>query len=209
MTQKAKCRGIKARLVAKGFLQTPGVDFGETFSHVIKASTLQVILRLAVSKDWQIRQADVNNAFLNSKSNEMVYMNQLRGFVDQKNPSFMRKLEKALYRLRQAARALHEKLKNTLLKWNFKQSKANNSLFFLANGRDALFALVYVDYIVITGNDNQQLQEFINKLNTCFSLKDMGSLSQFLGIEVHRDTTGLYLTQTKYAIDLRNLAMRN
>lgn len=104
--------------------------------------------------------------------------------------------------MRQALRAWHEKLENTLLKWNFKQSQTDNSLFFFVNGRDILFALVYVDDIIITGSSNQQLQEFINKLNTYFALKNMGSLSQFLGMEVYRDTTGLYLTQTKYVVGL-------
>ena len=55
----------KARLVAKGFLQTPGLDFNETFSPVIKAATIRIILTMAVSNDWLLRQVDINNAFLN------------------------------------------------------------------------------------------------------------------------------------------------
>ena len=57
----------KARLVAKGFMQTPGIDFSETFSPVIKASTIKVILTIVVSKDWTVRQLDINNAFLNGQ----------------------------------------------------------------------------------------------------------------------------------------------
>lgn len=70
----------------------PREAFGETFSHVIKASTLKIILTLAVSKDWEIRHVDVNNAFLNGKLNEIVYMNQPQGFVDEKSPSYVCKL---------------------------------------------------------------------------------------------------------------------
>ena len=64
----------KARLVAKGFQQTPGLDFFETFSPVIKASTIHIIFTLAVSRGWEIQQIDINNGFLNGELQEDVYM---------------------------------------------------------------------------------------------------------------------------------------
>lgn len=176
----------KARLVAKGFLQTSGVDNYETFSLVIKASTLRIILTLAVSNSLSIRQVDINNTFLNGKLEEEVFMSQPEGFVDKTNPTFVCKLEKALYGFKQAPRAWYEKLKKILLEWKFTKSKADSSLFFYMNQRQVIFALVYVDDIVITGNDHKVLQCFIDNLNTRFALKDMGELHQFLGIEVRR-----------------------
>lgn len=155
----------KAKLVVKGFLQTPGIDYHETFSPVIKASTLRIILSLAVSKSWSIRQVDINNAFLNEKLNEEVYMSQPEGFVDKANPTFVCKLKRALYGLKQAPRAWYEKLKKILLDWKFTKSKADSSLFFYMNQKQVIFALVYVDDIVVTGNDQMVLQEFIDKLN--------------------------------------------
>ncbi|MDV3146697.1 MAG: reverse transcriptase domain-containing protein [Sweet potato little leaf phytoplasma] len=62
----------KARLVAKGFHQTPGIDFFETFSPVVKASTIRVVLTLAVHYGWSLRQLDFNNAFLNGSRDEHV-----------------------------------------------------------------------------------------------------------------------------------------
>ncbi|KAL2532952.1 Retrovirus-related Pol polyprotein from transposon RE1 [Abeliophyllum distichum] len=92
-------------------------------------------------------------------------------------------LDKALHGLRQVPRAWYEKLSSTLIKRKFRQSEADNSLFYFANEKYIVFTLIYVDDIVVTGNDNSLLQTFINKLNVTFALKDMGSLSQLLGIE--------------------------
>ena len=66
----------KVRLVAKGFHQQPGIDFHETFSHVIKAPTIRLILALVASKQWDIRQLDINNVFLNGHLQETMFMKQ-------------------------------------------------------------------------------------------------------------------------------------
>lgn len=95
----------KDRLVAKDFAQTQGVDYNETFSLVVKASTIRIILSLAVMQGWIIRQVDVNNAFLNGFLEEDVYMSQTEGFIDASKPHHVYKLTKALYSLKHAPRA--------------------------------------------------------------------------------------------------------
>lgn len=84
----------KARLVAKGFHQRPGVDFDETYSPVIKAPTVRVVLTLAVTKNWEIRQVDVNNAFLNGVLKEDVFMLQPPGFESSQFPRHVCKLNR-------------------------------------------------------------------------------------------------------------------
>lgn len=105
----------KARLVAKGFHQTHGIDFFETYSLVVKPCTVRIVLSLVVMHHWSIRQQDVNNAFLNSLYTEDVFMHQPEGFLDPQYPSYIHKLNKVLYGLKQASRAQYNKLKSSLL----------------------------------------------------------------------------------------------
>lgn len=192
----------KARLVARGFNQKYGLDYAETFSPVIKSTTVRLVLEQAVRHDWCIRQLDVNNAFLQGTLQDEVYVSQPPGFVDQDRPHHVCRLRKALYGLKQAPRAWYEELKHTLLAAGFRNSVADTSLFVYTHGGHQVFILVYVDDIVVTGSSNALVDQFIHLLATRFSIKDLGNLSYFLGIEVTRTSSGLHLMQRKYIQDL-------
>jgi histone deacetylase 1/2 len=192
----------KARLVARGFQQTAGLDYDETFSPVVKSSTVRIILSIAVHLSWEVRQLDINNAFLNGNLKENVFMHQPEGYIDQTKPHHICRLNKAIYGLKQAPRAWFDRLRHTLLSWGFQNTKSDPSLFVLKEADHTTFLLIYVDDIIITGSDNKFLEAFISQLNLVFSLKDLGNLHYFLGIEVHRDSSGMYLKQTKYIRDL-------
>lgn len=128
-------------------------------------------------------------------------MDQPPGF-ESSDKTMVCKLNKALYGLTQAPRAWFENLKGSLLHLGLTASRCAPSLFTLKSGSVQVYMLVYVDDIIITGSD-QFIKQLINKLNSAFSLKDLGHLDYFLGIEVkHQSDWSLLLSQGKYIRDL-------
>jgi hypothetical protein len=128
----------KAHLVVKEFNQRYGLDYDETFSPVIKPTTVQLILSIAVSKGWCIHQADVKNAFLNGHLKNTVFMKQPPGFTSSTHPQHICKLQKALYGLKQAPRAWHSKLCSL----QFHSCKADTSLFIYKTPSLMMYVIV-------------------------------------------------------------------
>lgn len=151
----------KARLVAKGFQQNAGLDYAETFSHVIKSNTIRIVLTIEIHLNWEVRQLDINNAFLNDNLKEIVFMHQPEGYIDPAKPYHICKLTKAIYGLKQAPRAWYDSLKHTLLGWGFQNTKSHSSLFVPKGTNHITFLLIYVDDIIVTVSNSNFLETFI------------------------------------------------
>ncbi|RVW59275.1 Retrovirus-related Pol polyprotein from transposon TNT 1-94 [Vitis vinifera] len=147
----------KARLVARGFSQQYGLDYDETFSPVAKLTTVRVLLALPANKDWDLRQMDVKNAFLHGELDREIYMNQPMGFQSQGHPKYVCKLRKALYGLKQAPRAWYGKIAEFLTQSGYSITLADSSLFVKANGGKLAIVLAYVDDLIITGDDVEEI----------------------------------------------------
>lgn len=129
-------------------------------------------------------------------------MSQPPGFIDPNHPTHVFKLNKDIYGLRQASRARYNELKNFLLSLNFKPTISDSSLFIHYSSTFPIYILIYVDAIIDTGPNSSQISSFITQLANHFSFKDLGNLSYCLGIEVLPYKDGLFLSQSKYILDL-------
>ncbi|GKA57857.1 ribonuclease H-like domain-containing protein [Tanacetum coccineum] len=192
----------KARLVANGSSQQLGVDFDKTFSLVVKPSIICTVLSLAVSRKCLIYQLDVKNAFLNGDLSETVYMHQPPGFVDARFPNHVCRLQRSLYGLKQAPRAWFQRFAGYATRAGFYHSRCDSSLFIYRQGSQVAYLLLYVDDIILTASSTTLLQQLIDSLHREFDMTDLGALNYFLGISAVRHSTGLFLSQRKYALQL-------
>ncbi|RVW82344.1 Retrovirus-related Pol polyprotein from transposon RE2 [Vitis vinifera] len=164
---------LKSRLVVLGNHQEAGIDYHETFSPVAKMTTVRAFLAIAASKNWELHQMDVHNAFLHGDLEEEVYMKLPPGF------EFRSELGLQVTEITLWVETGSEMLGNVQIN-----------------------VLVYVDDLIISGNDSAALKTFKAYLSDCFKMKDLGVLKYFLGIEVARSSAGLFLCQRKYTLDI-------
>ncbi|GJX74858.1 retrotransposon protein, putative, ty1-copia subclass [Tanacetum coccineum] len=177
----------KARLVAKGYTQTPGIDYEETFSPVADIRAIRILIAIAAFYDYEIWQMDVKTAFLNGYLNEEVYMEQPEGFVNPKYPNRVCKLKRSIYGLKQASRQWNKRFDDEIKKFGFTQNRDEPCVYLKASGSNVTFLILYVDDILIMGNNIPMLQDVKSYLGRCFAMKDLGEAAYILGIKIYRD----------------------
>lgn len=163
---------LKARLVIKGCHQNYGIDYEDTFSPVVKMSTIRCLLALVASNKRSLFQLDVNNAFLHGDLDEEVYIQVHDGIPNPQEK--VCRLKKSLYGLKQASQQWFVKLCSSLQKKGFQQSKNDYSLFINKNGFLITIAAIYVDDIMLTGSDLQEITALKRHLHNEFTIKDIG-----------------------------------
>ena len=124
------------------------------------------------------------------------------GLLRQGEDNLVCRLHKSLYGLKQASRQWFSKFTEDIRAARYVQSRADYSLFTRIQGKSFTALLIYVDDILITGNDPVSIVAIKKFLHNQFHLKDLGDLKYFLGIEVSSSKNGIFISQRKYALEI-------
>ena len=168
-----------------------------------RLSSVRTLIVVFAARKWPLFHMDVKNAFLNGELSEEVYMKLPPGYSHPPGfPHRVCQLQRALYGLKQAPRAWFAKLSSIISQHGFSGSSFDTTLFLRRSDHDITILLLYVNDMIITGDDMQGIQHLKHFLGRQFEIKDLDPLNYFLGLEVSSSVDGYYLTQDKYTSNL-------
>lgn len=166
-----------------------------SLSHQLLNSTLFKFYSLVVNQDWPLYQLDVN-AFLNGDLEEEVYLTIPPGLENSSNSRLVCKLKQSFYGLKQSPRAWFDRFATTVIANRYHQCQADHTLFVKGKpGGKIAILIVYVDDIILTGDDSEEIINLKKMLATEFEIKDLGTLRYFLGMEVARSKEGIVISE--------------
>uniref|UniRef100_A0A1Y1LCN3 Endonuclease n=1 Tax=Photinus pyralis TaxID=7054 RepID=A0A1Y1LCN3_PHOPY len=170
----------KARLVAKGFEQVDK-NLGELYAPVAKLSTFRVFVTVATKLKLPIYQMDVRSAFLNGEIDEEVYIRLPEGLESNYSVG---KLNKSIYGLKKSPKYWNDKFNSVMQDEGFCRSLNDYCLYIRIHDHKKLYILLYVDDLLIFGTDQKEVSELKVILNRNFKIRDLGFISNYLGINV-------------------------
>ena len=147
-----KVETFKYRFVAKGYTQNEGIDYEETFSPVAMLKSIRILLVVATSLDYEIWKIDVKTTFLKGSLEEDIYIQQLEG-----QEHMACKLQRSIYGLKQASRTWNIRFDQAITLYGFEKSSDEPCVYKRIQGTKVVFLVLYVDDILLIGNDIEVL----------------------------------------------------
>ncbi|KAH9780178.1 hypothetical protein KPL71_007988 [Citrus sinensis] len=192
----------KARLVAKWFTQKHGVDFNKVFSPVVKYSSIRILLAIIALNDLELDQMDVKTAFLHGNLEEEILMDQPEGFIEERIEDMVCLLNRRLYGLKQSPRQWYLRFDEFMISHGYCRSQYDSCVYFKTlSSEDRIYLLLYVDDMLIACKRREKIERLKMELNTAFEMKNLGTATRILGMQIVRNRSEgtLFLTQAVYA----------
>ena len=177
---------FKGRMVAKGYTQEHGIDYNETYAPVVKHTALRMVLSLVASLDLDMIQLDIKTAFLYSRLEEEIYMDQPEGFTVPGRETDVCRLIKSIYGLKQAPRLWNKKFYEFLVKFGLTRSTADPCVYFRRLGEEVTIVAIYVDDGLVCSNKPDTLTSILEFLGKEFQMRTL-SADRFVGVNITRD----------------------
>ncbi|KAL0439158.1 UNVERIFIED_CONTAM: putative transposon Ty5-1 protein [Sesamum latifolium] len=165
---------FKARLVAKGYTQRSRVNFEETYPPVAMAKSIRILHAIAAWYNYEIWQMNVKMAFLNSFVEEEIFMDHPEGFTSVGEEQKVCRLQRSIYGLKQASRSWNTYFDEVIRDYDFIKNEHNPCVYKKISESLVAYLVLYVDDILLIGNDVKMLGDIKAWLSTQFSMKDMG-----------------------------------
>src|SRR3954470_1782540 len=162
--------------------------------------SVRIMLEIAAYFDYEIWQMDAKTAFLNGDMEEELYMIQPKGFVDPSDADKVCKLQRSIYGLKQASQSWNQHFDKVIKIFGFIQTYGEACIYKKVSGSSVAFLILYVDDILLIGNDVDLLNSVKDYLNNSFLMKDLGKAAYILGIKIYRDRSRrlISLSQSTY-----------
>jgi len=203
--QTGEVKRYKARLVARGCEQRYGIDFDEVYAPVARMEIIRTLFALSVEEEMHIHQMDVITAYVQGDLLSEIYMEQPTMFEEKGTPMFedknkVCKLLRPLYGLKQSGREWHQKLRTCLNNVGLQHTENEPCVFVGQIQNEMVIVIVYVDDLLIASRSLKVLNTVKSKLCEKFKMKDLGPVTEILGICVEREgTTGsIRISQDAY-----------
>ena len=176
-----KVETFKARLEAKGYTQKERVDYEETLSPVAMLKSIRILLSIVAALDYEIWQMDVKTSFF------YAYMMQPEGFIVEGQEQKVCKLLRSIYGLKKASRSWNLRFDEMIKTFGFEQNVDESCVYKYIKETKVVFLMLYIDDILLIGNDIGLLSGVKKWLVEKFQMKDLGQESYVLGIQIIRD----------------------
>ena len=157
----------------KGYSKKLVFDYEETFSPVAMIKSTRIFLSIVAYYDFEIWQMDVKTTFLNSYLEENIYMMQPDGFIIEGQEHMVCKLHKSIYGLKKASRSWNKHFDQVIKSFGFNQNEEEPCVYRKMLYNIVVFLILYVEDILLIGNDFEMLSKVKIQLATQFKMKDL------------------------------------
>jgi hypothetical protein len=186
-----------------GWKQKYGIDYNETFAPTLKQASFKIFCSIAVQLGLQIQHMDFDTAYLNSDLQEEIFMKIPYGFdvenearlagLDPQHPRLCLRVNKSIYGLKQSGRNWNKDVNTLLTQLGFTQLQLDNCLYLRRRNGNLQLIGLYVDDLLIASNPGPEIEQLKKALNAKYKMKDLGSVTHFLGMRMKQNNTTLEL----------------